>query len=288
MIFLLLSILASTLIYIVFKLFSLYKVDTLQAIIVNYFVATCAGIIGYRGTVNVAALPNFGWFIGAALLGALFILIFNLMAITTQRSGLAVVSVATKMSVVIPVMFGIWYYDEAVSTIKALGILLAVAAVYLASAKNTQGLKVKREHIILPILVFVGSGIIDTSIKYLEDGYVSQTDVPLFSSVTFATAFIIGLVIATFQFMRGRLTFALKNIVGGFALGIPNYFSIYFLVRALRIDIESSTIFTLNNVSIVLLSTLLGIVFFKEKLIRKNWVGIAMAVVGIILVSLSL
>ena len=260
----------------------------MQAIVVNYFVAACAGLIGYGKPVSIPVITDYGWFPGALLLGALFILIFNLMAITTQRSGLSVVSVATKMSVAIPILFGIVYYDEALGVFKVLGILLAMVAVYLASVKNSDGLIVKKENILYPILVFLGSGIIDTSIKYLENGYVGETDVALFSSVIFITAFVIGLAIIAYQLMRGQFKFSYKNLLGGLALGIPNYFSIYFLVLTLRTGIDSSTIFTINNVSIVMLSTFFGIAFFKEKLLTKNWIGIGLAVLGIFLVSLSL
>jgi uncharacterized membrane protein len=69
-------------------------------------------------------------------------------------------------------------------------------------------------------------------------------------------------------------------------LGIFNYFSIYFLLRALQNDfINSSSIFTINNVAIVLLSTIFGILFFKETLSKKNWFGIGLAVISIILVA---
>ena len=72
-------------------------------------------------------------------------------------------------------------------------------------------------------------------------------------------------------------------------LGIPNYFSIYFLVKALRSNLlDSSGIFTINNVAIVIISTLLGIVFFKEQLSLKNWIGIILAVISIALVSLAI
>ena len=47
---------------------------------------------------------------------------------------------------------------------------------------------------------------------------------------------------------------------------------------------ESSTAFTLNNVGIVILSTLFGLFIFKEKLISKNWFGIIIAIVSIILI----
>ena len=80
----------------------------------------------------------------------------------------------------------------------------------------------------------------------------------------------------------------MKNILGGVVLGIPNYFSIYFLVLALRSGVlESSGIFTVNNVAIVMLSTLTGIVLFRERLLRKNWIGIVLAVISIFLVALG-
>lgn len=287
MIYLLLSIFASTLIFINFKLFDRYNINILQAIVVNYCVAFITGIIAYEGSVTISQLPSLNWFYYTLILGALFIIVFNLMAITTQRSGLSVVSVATKMSVVIPVLFGLIYYKESLNFIKLIGICLALIAVYLTSNKSKQGIRINKKLILLPILVFIGSGIIDTSIKFLEDTYVATNDVPLFSSIIFLSAAIVGFFFITIQSIKGNLKIEFKNIIAGICLGIPNYFSIYFLVKTLRSDIlESSGIFAINNVSIVTLSTFAGIILFKEKLIRKNWLGIGLAILSIILISL--
>ncbi|MDC7995596.1 DMT family transporter [Altibacter sp. HG106] len=288
MIYLILSILASTLIFVVFKLFDRFQINTLHAIVVNYVVACSCGLVGYEGALSLAAIPERGWFYFTLGLGALFILIFNLMAITTQRSGLSVVSVATKMSVVVPIVFGLLYYKEQLGVFKAIGIVLALVAVYLASIKNKEGLHVQKKNLIFPILVFLGSGIIDTSIKFLEDRYVANDEVPLFSATIFAAAAVIGLIIVGAQYFKGTFSFTWKNVLGGLALGVPNYFSIYFLVKALRSGIlESSGIFTVNNVAIVMCSTLLGIALFRERLLPKNWLGIALAIVSIILVAVT-
>ena len=115
MIYLVLSILASTIIFINFKLFDNYKINILQAIVVNYCIAFITGIIAYDGTVKITQITSLDWFNFTLVLGTLFIIVFNLMAITTQRSGLSVVSVATKMSVVIPVLFGLIYYKESLT-----------------------------------------------------------------------------------------------------------------------------------------------------------------------------
>lgn len=288
MIYLLVSVLASSTIFVIFKLFQKFEVNTLQAIIVNYFIACSVGFFIFMGETDFSQIPAKPWFAGTLFLGFLFITIFYLAAITTQRSGLSVVSVATKMSVAIPVVFGITYFNESTGIVKIIGILLALAAVYLTSIKTPDGIAIKKENLIFPILVFLGSGVIDTAIKYLEASYVEEADVALFSSTIFGIAGIIGTIILIIQGAIGKLKITGRNILGGIILGVPNYFSIYFLVLALRSDgFESSTVFTLNNVAIVLLSTLLGILLFKERLIFKNWIGIALAVLSIILVAKS-
>ena len=288
MIYLLLSILSSSVIFVIFKLFQKYEVNTLQAIIINYFFACLVGYFGYIKGTDLTLVPSKLWFPGTLILGALFISVFNLAAITTQKSGLSVVSVATKMSVAIPVFFGIILYNESTGIMKITGILLALVAVYLTSIKTTTGIKIKKENLIFPLLVFLGSGIIDTTIKYLETTYVAEDEVALFSTSIFAIAGMIGIIILTGQAAMGKLRITGKNILGGVILGVPNYFSIYFLVMALRSEgFESSTVFTINNVSIVLFSTLLGILIFKEHLIKKNWIGILLAIISILLVATS-
>jgi len=285
---LLLSILASTTILVVFKLFERFKINNFQAIVVNYIVAGTFGFLLQGDTEKITSLYHFSWFYYALALGSFFISIFFLMALTTQRSGLSVVSVATKMSVVIPIIFGLLYYKESLGILKGIGILLALFAVYLASIKNKHGLTIQKKNLIFPLLVFLGSGIIDTGIKFIEEGFVAPEDVAIFSSTLFYAAGSIGLLALLVQKLKGTLKFETKSILGGIALGIPNFFSLYFLVGALRSDImESSGIFTVNNIGIVTLSTFVAILLFKEKLIPKNWLGIILALVSIGLIALS-
>ncbi len=286
MIYLLLSILSSTVILTVFKAFSQFNVNRLQAIVVNYIVATSCGFLFYQGSVTIADIPNLSWFIPAVCLGFLFIAIFNLMALTAQKAGLSVASVATKMSVAIPIAFGLFYYNESAHALKLIGILLAFIAVYLTAVQNKNSNHKKAFSLWLPLGVFLGSGIIDTAIKFLEDSAIAEDQVPVFSATVFGAAAIIGLVILAIQKLKGRLRVLPKNILGGIVLGVPNYFSIYFLVLALRTpNLDSSSIFTLNNIAIVVASTLVGILFFKERLSLKNWIGVCVALVSIVLIA---
>jgi len=289
MIFLALSITASTLIFVIFRLFASYNINTLQAIVVNYFVACSCGVIGYQNSIELSAIPQYNWFYYTLALGALFIIVFNLMAITTQHNGLSVVSVATKMALVIPIAFGLWYYKEPLGPSKAAGIVLALIAVYLVAVKKDSSIILQKKNLVFPVLVFLGSGLIDTSLNFLQNDFITDKSlIPLFSSTIFLTAGVIGIMVLVAQKIKGVLVLEFKNIIAGIVLGIPNYFSIYFLVKALRSNLfDSSGIFTINNVGIVIISTLLGIVFFKEQLSIKNWIGITLAVISIALVSLA-
>ena len=276
-------------IFIIFKLFSKYNVNTLQAIVVNYIVASVSGMVAYSDPINLIAISKQDWFYGAAILGIVFISVFNLMAYTTQKNGLSVAAVANKMSLVIPIVFGIVAYHESTGLLKTTGIIVALIAVYLTSVKANNGIAIKKENIIFPLLVFIGSGIIDTSLKFLETSYVSKNDIPIFSATIFGCAAIVGLLILTYKAIKGSLKISIKNIIAGIGLGVPNYFSVYFLIKALRHDaMDSSTVFTINNVMVLLVSTFAGILFFQEKLILKNWIGILLAIFSIILVASSI
>ncbi|MBT8222849.1 MAG: EamA family transporter, partial [Eudoraea sp.] len=263
-----------------------HKVQTLYAIIVNYITACLVGFFLYDGSVSLHEIPAKSWFPITLLMGMLFILIFNLMARTSQELGVSVASVATKMSLVIPVILGLVLYEERLGGIKVLGVILALAAVFFSSVKDSPK-SISRTALWLPGLVFLGSGIIDASIKYLQEYHVQAAEFSLLSSTIFAAAATSGFIFILLRKGHSKLRFNHRNVLGGIALGVPNFFSIFFLLRALENDfLNSASIFTINNAAIVMLTTLLGIALFREKISSKNWSGIALAVLSIILIAL--
>jgi drug/metabolite transporter (DMT)-like permease len=282
------SVLSSTLIYVVFKNFDKHNINILNALIFNYLTAFFLGYLLQTTEVKLLELPGFNWFLPAAALGILFISIFYLMALTTKKHGMSVVSVASKMSLSIPVIFVIFYYSEGLSILKVLGILLALTSVYLVSSKPKDDTKLNPKHLLLPFGVFLGSGIIESSIKVLQNDFVPSVETPVFSASIFLFAAITGFFIFFIRYLKTKALISMKDVFAGVLLGIPNYFSIYFLIEALRHpNLDSSIIFVINNVSIVVLSTALGILFFKEHLLRRNKIGVSIAIISIILVALS-
>jgi drug/metabolite transporter (DMT)-like permease len=285
LIYLALSVLISSLLFVIFKLFDKYRINTFQAIIVNYVVAFSCGFFFYGNGTTLVEVTQKPWIGGAVILGFLFISIFMVMATTAQRNGLSTASVASKMSVVIPVIFAVIVYQEKLSLLKIAGIILALLAVYLTTVKN-DGSTFDRKKLLFPILLFLGSGIIDTAIKHIETKYLVEGEVPIFSAAVFACAFFIGIIVAI---IRHDVNINGKTILGGIVLGIPNFYSIIFLLKALRPENlgDSSTVFPINNVAIVMLSTIFGIILFKEKLIPKNWIGIIIAIISIVMIAVS-
>ena len=287
MIYLLLSVVFSTSLFVIFKYFDIYKIDTLKAIVVNYIVAFTLGFTLAEEKISISSLPNQPWVYGAVALGLLFVSIFFVMALTAQRNGVSVVSVAGKMSVVVPILFGVYLYNESLGVFKIIGILIALVAVYLASVKEDKN-KHEKAGLFLPVILFIGSGTIDTTLKYVQDKYVNQNDVEIFSGSLFGFAAFFGLIILLIKTIKKPESFGVKNIIAGIVLGVPNYYSIVFLIKSLQTKgFESSTLFTINNVSIVIVSTLVGLLLFKEKFSTKNKLGILLAIVGIVLVAIA-
>ncbi|WP_282142933.1 DMT family transporter [Cellulophaga baltica] len=286
MIDLILCILFSSSLFVIFKLYNTYKVQTLFAIITNYFVAGIFSTFFYEESIQLSSIPEKNWFLPTVSLGFLFITVFYITARTSQEIGVSVASVASKMSLVIPVLAGVMLYKEELGGIKIIGIVLALIAVYFSSLKN-RTITVKTGTLVLPLLLFIGSGLVDTSIKYIQTTFVPKHEFPLFSTVVFSSAGIFGVLFILIRSFKIPLKINYRNILGGIVLGIFNYLTLHFLLRALQNDFsDSSSIFTINNVATVLFSTLLGILLFKEKLIPKNWIGIGLAVISIILVAL--
>lgn len=284
MIYILLAVLFSSMLYVVLKLFTKFEINTFQAIVFNYLTAFIVGYLFSTDTIKFSALLNKSWIGGSFLLGGLFILVFTILGKTAQENGISVASVSSKMSMIIPVIFGIVFFKENLSTYKILGILLAIIAVYFTSKKENGTLEFK--NFLMPTLLFFGAGIVDTSMNYMQHTYLKTNEIALFSALTFLSAFIFGTLISIGKLIKGNLVFKAKNNVAGIILGIPNYFSMYYLIKALgEKKLESASVFTLINVGVILISTFFSILLFNEKRSKNNWFGMLLALLAVFLVT---
>jgi len=284
MIWLLLSILCSTVIFIVFKLFERYRVPNLPAIVVNYGVAATLGFVLSSTACNPACMLQAPWRWSIVLIGFLFISLFQIMARVSQQSGVAVVSVVVKMSLAIPVLFGVLYWQEPTGPLKWTGIIAALVAVYFTAMPAGKP-ALAGPYLPALALLFLGSGFLDSFLSYNQKLWLPEANDQLnFTAWLFSAAGVMGLFWMGITASWRQVTF--RAILGGIALGLPNLGSIYFLLQALKQpEQESSWLFPVNNVGIVALSAATGALLFKEPLTGRNKWGLVIALVALICMS---
>lgn len=285
MVYLILSILSSTLIFLTFKISERYKLSLVKLIVVNYVTASALGLSFYPEKFNVQSIYTSQWLPLAILIGVLFVFFFFMIGKSTQISGVGVTTIASKMSMAIPVLYSLVFFSEEMSIVKILGLVAAFFSVFLCIYKPGQ-ISVYNLKIVLPLIIFLGTGIADSLIKYTQHFLVKNDVALLFSSTVFSVALLCGL-LYSFAFERKFRQYArFPLIIGGMVLGAANFGSLYFLMQSLeKSKIDSSIIFGINNLSIVGLSVLAGFFIFSEKLNRVNILGIALAVLSIIILT---
>jgi drug/metabolite transporter (DMT)-like permease len=290
MLLLLGSIIFTSYLILSFKVCERYHINTFQAIVFNYITCIITGsVVNGSFPVNAHNAAQV-WFKWAALMGTVFIISFNMVAITARKASVAAASVANKLSMVIPAAFSVWLYNDSMSMIKASGIIVALVAVVFISIqkKDTAVTKFSWAIPLLIAALFIISGLLDTGIKYVEYHFLSEENKNDYLISAFFFAGTIGVVLLFIQLLTGKIKFDKRAVLAGVLIGIPNYFSIWCLVKVLKdppYRLQSSAIIPVNNLGILLFCTLMAYVLFKERLSKINWLGIVLSVLAITLIA---
>lgn len=280
MIYLLASIFSSSMIYVVFRLTKNYSCSLSPLITINYFTATVLGLLLFEPK-NCNIWSNSPqWLPFGILLGILFIVMFYLIGYSSQKAGIIVTSLANRLSLVFPVLFSLLYFNEKITVLKTIALITALVAIFLTIYKK--GIKKTNSlFIILPLAIFLGSGITDSAVKFVQAVKIDTEEVSIFSSLVFFVAFVIGVIISLSQKEIFKFTH-FPTLLLGILLGTVNFCSLYFIINALnKSNLSSSIVFTINNMSIVALSAVFGVFLFHEKLNRINITGILLAVLSL-------
>lgn len=290
MIFLFGSIILTSYLVLSFKLAERLNLNAFQVIVFNYITCVITGSIFNGGFPIDQSVLQSEWFPWALVMGTLFISLFNVVAATTQYVNVAVASVAYKLSLVIPFIFSIYLYNEKATAWKMMGIAVALVAVILTCWPNrsTGQNSSKKTYllVLLPLVLFIGSGLLDTMIKYVEHRFLDESNKNDYLITAFSSAAVVGVLILAYQLLAKKQRFSLKALLLGISVGIPNYFSIWCLVQVLKAFPEnSSMIIPVNNMGIVLFSTLIAWLIFKEKLSPVNWIGVILSLGAIALIA---
>jgi len=291
MLYLVLSILFSVLLLVNFRVFPRFNISTFQAIAFNYPVCFLAGMLlmpeGQRFGLDFSQ----NWTLYSLALGVGFIITFILSGLATQKIGMTITSMANNVSLVIPVLFSLLVFDsggKAFDWINYSGLALAILAVAIATFKTEKGIKANFWlQGGLALAVFLMYGITNTAINYLNITYIADaTKVVPVTLVMVLGAAVSGLIVLVIRALNGLEKIEVKNILAAVTLGIPNFLSFYFLILTLGYFGNSGAfVYPIYNMGVILVSALVAILFFKEKVSNLNKLGLFLAVIAILMIS---
>jgi drug/metabolite transporter (DMT)-like permease len=190
------------------------------------------------------------------------------------------------MSILLTVSFTVLVFHEHFGWLEGIGLIFALLAILFMNMKKTgtNDLFSSPSKFFL-LLVLACSSSIEILLFYVEKtGLVGQEQVT-FTSHGFGIAAAFGWLVLAFTWFKGKIRITLKDVFAGFMLGVPNFFSIYFLLLMLNKGWNGSIMYPLVNVSVLLCSTAVAVMAFSEKLTKLNWIGILMATAAILTIA---
>ncbi|MBU0697570.1 MAG: EamA family transporter [Bacteroidetes bacterium] len=281
MIYIIFAIFCSVVVSVNFKLFKRYYTNAYQAIVFNY--PTAALFCYFFFKPDLSAKPTSENWLLFLVIAVLLISIFYFIGKSIETSGIVLTSIAQRLSLIIPVISAFLIFGETSTTVKIIGLIIGLIAIYASKPSGKANMK----DIVswYPIIVFLGTGIIDILFNVLTKfDEISFTAALVY---IFSISTIIGFASLIYQKIRGTLQFQPKTIVAGMILGVFNFGSIFFYIKALQIESDQpSVVFASLDIGVITLGSLVGIILFKEKLSKLNMIGLVLALAAIIILNL--
>ena len=282
MIYIFLSISCSVTVAVLLKLARRYKINVLQAVQWNYLFAILLSLIFFRPDLSALKVaPN----ILSFSLGILLPVLFLVLASSVRRIGIVKTDIAQRLSLFIPVMASLYLFSENFNRLKVGGLIIGFIAILFTLSRKS-AVKSETKNYIYPILVFIGFGVIDVLFKQLA----LNKDIPYTTSLlfVFCVSFVVAICSVAYTVWVKKQRVQLINFICGGILGIFNFGNILFYMKAHQVMAKNpSTVFAAMNMGVIILGSVIGIVLFKEKVSKLNYLGIALALVAIILITLS-
>ena len=286
MIYLILAILFSTGVFVAMRLFERFGLDNHQALMWNYVFASATGFIVCDKFDTLPELVAEPWFGLSILTGFWFIFTYLLMTASTQRSGVTVTSLSSKLSVVLPTLAGVVLFSETLNLVATMGIVLALVALVLVVGGKKNNVKTKGNGWIvtlLPVFIFFGTGTGDILMKITEQQN-TVGNLGFMIGFIYFVALIFGIIIVVWDIVRGKSRWQWKSAAGGIMLGVINYFSTFCVYNSMRC-FDNVVLFPIYNIGVVSLTAIVGWLLFKEKLTWKNYLGLGIAIIAVILIT---
>ena len=257
------------------------KVNLPVAFMVNYVMAAVFYAIGFARVwpsidVKVTVL-------GVAS-GVIYVCNVYLISAVIRRIGLALLASVMSLSVCVPVIASIIYGDPWLNQLAGLTIALVALPVLATARAGGDGdrVKVRPAHRVVWVLVcFFAMGAEGTLLKSARqfgDGSYEWVYLP----ALFVTA---ALVSAGPVLARSTRKLSRAGLVAGLILGGCNIVANYSGTQAVKL-LDGPVVFPVRQMGIVLGATLIGWLWWREKLSRRAVIGIALTILATLALSL--
>ena len=274
MIFLLLAILSSALVSIVMRLSTgkvRYPIGMLAA---NYATCLVFALLYTGGQGPLPASPALWETLGlGAVNGVLYLVSFISFQYNVKKNGVVLSSVFMKLGMLVPLVVSIACFGEEPTLLQVLGFGGAIAAILLINRGGDAAGKAAGVHLLLLLLLGGGAEGMSKVFEEIGDGALSAQ----FLLYTFATALLVCIVCMLFKGQKMQKA----EILYGFLIGIPNFFSARFVLRALA-DIPAMIVYPSFSVATILTVSLVGVAFFGERLRKIQWLAVGVIVFTLI------
>ena len=297
--FLIIATVLTAMFSIVFKIYHRKGIDANQGIFFNYLTAFILGtLFSLRGGVFVNPIKS-DWLVDVIILGIIFMAGMVFLSASTKRVGVAISTVCSRASMIIPIIVSYIFIEGSVKPKWLLiGLVLIAMVLTIWTDKPEGGHKYTLLDIIAPITVFLAFGASNSYLKVLQhrvtvaDTAAGLSEQAINSEISIVTAsvFFVAMLVCSYSFFKKgpdgkRSPVLLKNVIGGVALGIINYFCTFTLMLAMK-TIDSSLLFPIHNIGIVAIGAFVGWLAYGEKLKPHQVVGIVLAAVSIALLCI--
>ncbi len=276
--YLLLAIISSALIAI-FMRFSTYKVkNNIGMLAVNYIVCLLVAAL-YTDKLSLFPasedLPS-TLFMGL-FNGFLYLLSFVVFQTNVRINGVVLSSIFMRLGLLVPMVISVFLFGEMPTAVQAVGFVIAVGAIILINSGAEKSKSVSGVGLMI-LLLAAGGG--DAMSKIFEEVGNSE----LSSQFLFYT-FLAALVLCLALMLLKKQRIGKNELVFGALVGIPNFFSAKFLLRSLG-SMPAVIVYPTFSVATIMVVTLSGILLFKERLAKKQWISITLIAVALILLNI--
>ena len=232
---------------------------------------------------------EFTWeFVGYSVAFAVsycFALVFGLLAI--KVGPLSLTSLLTSFSLLIPTFYGILALNEQTSMFLYLGIALLLAALVLINfEKKGEQKKITLRWVVYILLGFVGNGMCSTvqKIQQIQQNGLYKSE---FMIVALGLSILAVSILAVIT-ERGQIVPAIKKgaacfVPCGLANGIVNFLVIYLSAPG---RMAASVMFPVISGGGIVLTFLISLLVYKEKLSAWQLIGSALGLVSVILLNM--